>query len=281
MLKKADLQKLAKLAKIKETDLETAIKATEEVAVTIPDDLYVLTAADLEVRDTNTRNDGIKAGKEIGIKEVRTAAGLDESVGKDAGKIATAIGAKAVTDAKIEPDKKVTMLNQQVAELQKSVGDRDTEIAGLKKANEQSTLDTKILAALPKNRAGLLTDAQYLTLIKTERTFDVVDGNLVVKAGNDVVRDGSTKNPLALDKAIESLFSEKKWIDGAGGSGGSGGAGGRGGGDTNTPGKFTKRSEVVEAHEKAGKKLTGQDGIALTEQLAQLKKDNPEFDLAN
>jgi hypothetical protein len=279
MLKKADLQKLAKLAKISETDLETAIKDAKEVDVTIPDDLTVLTTAELDTRDGNTRNEGIKAGKEIGIKEVRKAAGLEESVEKDPAKVASAIVAKAVADAKIEPDKKVAMLTEQITGLQKNLTDKDSEIGTLKKKVDEGSLDARILGALPKNRADMLSDSQYLTLIKSELSFDVVDGKLVVKKGTEVLRDGQTKNPLELDKSIEGLFTEKKWV--SDGSGASGGAGGRGGNDKNKPGVFTKRSEVITAHEAAGKKLTGEDGIALSKQLAELKKANPEFDLVN
>jgi hypothetical protein len=278
MLKATDIQKISKLIKVPVADLEKAIKDPAEVDVTVADNLSVLTTEELETRDTNSKNDGIKIGKEIGVKEVRTKAGLEDSVGKDPDKVAQAIAAKAVADAKIEPDKKVTQLTEQIGLLQKSIGDKDAELSAEKIKSAQAMDDSNILAAFPKNRNSLLSDQEYLNVVKGNLQFEKVDGKTIVKKGGEVLRDANSKNPIEMGKAIGDLFTERKWLDGAGGAG-SGGAGGRAGGDGGGGGAFTKRSQVIAHYESQGKTLSGRDGIEISAKLAELKKANPDFDL--
>lgn len=281
MLKAVDIQKIAKLAKVPVADLEKAIKDTAEVDVAIPENLIALTPEEAETRDTNSKNDGIKIGKEIGVKEVRTKAGLDDAIGKDPEKIAQAIAAKAVADAKIEPDKKVTQLTEQIGLLQRSVADKDAEIFTERQRAEGAMSDQAILAAFPKNRKGDFSDTEFLTVVKANLTFEKVDGKTVVKKAGEVLRDAGTKNPVDMTKAIGDLFTERKWVDGSG-AGGAGGGGGRGGGDAGgAGGSFTKRSQVIAHYEAQGKSLNGAAGAEISAKLAELKKANPEFDLAS
>lgn len=279
MLKATDLAKISKLIKIPVADLEKAIKDTAEVDVAVPEDLTVLTAAELETRDNNSKNDGIKAGKEIGVKEVREKAGLEAGIGKDPEKVAKAIAEKAITDAKIEPDKKVKLLDDQIKQLQTALGEKDSEIATERKKAGESAQDRKILASMPKNRADFLSDDQYLTLIKGSLVIEEVEGKQVVKKGGEVLRDPATKNPLTVEAAITGLFTESKgWLAEAG-AGGAGG--GRGAGDTKILNTFTKRSEVVAHFEAQGKSINGEAGQEISNKLAELKKANAEFDLVN
>ncbi|MDP4151187.1 MAG: hypothetical protein Q8943_17405 [Bacteroidota bacterium] len=281
MLKAADIKKIAGLLKVKAEDLTTAIKDDKEVEFAVPDGLTTLTTDELETRDKNQKEDGIKAGKEIGIKEVREKAGLESSVGKDPEKIAAAIGAKALADAKIEPDKKVKLLEEQVAQLQGSLTKKDGEIATIKQTASSIAKDRKLLAAFPKNRADILSDEQFLTLVKGELSIDEVDGKEVVKKGGEVLRDAATKNPLTLEAAVTSLFKESKGWLAEGGAGGGGASGGRGGGDGGKQPTFTKKSEVIKHYEDQGKSVNGAAGVEIANKLSELKKANPDFDLVN
>lgn len=280
MLPKADLEIIAKLVKVPVADLEKAIKDPAEVKVAIPEGLISLTSDEAEARDNNSKNDGIKTGKEIGVKEVRTKAGLEDSVGKDPEKVAQAIAAKAVADAKIEPDKKVTQLNEQIGQLQKATGEKDAEIATLRSKADGAMTDAEILGAFPKGRKDELSDKHYLTLLKSDYQFEKIDGKTIVKKDGVTLSHPNTKAPLPLDEALTTVFTDSKWINAAAGAG-AGGGGGRGSGDNNKPGVFTKRSEVEKAHIESGKKMTGEDGVALSKQLAELKKANADFSLVD
>jgi hypothetical protein len=280
MLKKETLQLLATLTKTKLETLEAAIKDEKEVDIEIPADLTVLTKEELDTRDEAQKNVGIKAGKEIGLKEVKKAAGIsDTEVSiKDPAKVAQAIIDKATTDAKVKPDEKVTQLTEQVTLLQRQLTEKDTEITTAKNIAATVQLDTKILTSFPKERTSMLTDGQYLTLLKSEHSFKEVDGVIIVEKDGKPLRDAKTTNPLPLDQAITSIFTERKWIDAAGGAGA---GGGRGTGDKGGGGAFTKKSQVVAKYEAEGKNLNGSDGQALVAELASLKKADPTFDMEN
>lgn len=277
MLKKEHIQKVASLLKIKEADLSAAITDEKEIDIVIPEDLQVLTTAELETRDTEKKNDGIKAGKEIGVKEVRTAAGLDESIGKDVSKVAAAIAAKAVADAKIPANEKVNELTTQNQLLTQKLADKEKEVETEKGKATQFTTDRKILTAMPKNRAQLLEDDEMLDIIKAKHIKEV-DGELVV-VGKDgqPLRDKATTKPLGLTEGLTAIFTERKWLEEAGGA-----AGGRGGKDEGgKAGAFSKKSEVIAHYEAQGKSLNGEAGAEVIAKLQELAKADPSFDMNN
>lgn len=278
MLKEETLIKIATLIKVPAEKLKAAITGDKEADVEIPEDLIVFTKDEIETRDTNQKNEGIKAGKEIGIKEVRKAAGLDENASKDPAKVAQAIIDKATADAKVKPDEKVTQLQEQVNLLQKSLGEKDNEINTHKQTAASVSLDRKIFAAFPKERSETLTDDEYITLIKSSHNIKEVDGKLVIEKDGQILRDGKTQNPLPLNDAIGGIFKERKgWLTESGA-----GAGGRGGGDKNPPvGAFSKKSEVIADYERQGKNINGAAGQEIVAKLAELKKANPSFDMEN
>lgn len=267
MLKKETLAAIASHLKIKESDLETAIKDANEVDLTLTPDLTVLTKEEIEARDLNQRNDGIKAGKEIGVKEVRTAAGLEDGIGKDPAKIAQAIIDKAVKDAKVPTDAKVQQLTEQVTLLQKSVGEKDVAIAAEKERANGIQTDRQILASFPKNRADHLTDDEFLTLVKP--MVKTIDGKLVVEKDGQALRDTKTQNVLDLSTALTSVFTERKWVKEAPGA-----PPGRGGGDPKPGNFYGKLSELTTAWEKEGKSINGAE---FSSELARVMKENPEF----
>src|SRR5687768_14504869 len=63
-LKKEVLQKIATILKVKDTDLEAAIKDEKEVDITIDEKLQSFTEPELTVLKSNSYNDGKKAGVE-------------------------------------------------------------------------------------------------------------------------------------------------------------------------------------------------------------------------
>lgn len=275
MLKETVITAIAEKLKIDPAKFKTAITATDEQDVEIPSDIHILTTEELATRDENKLSDGKRVGREIGIKEFRKAAGLDDSLGKDPEKIIQAISAKVIADAKIEPDKKVTELTQQITTLRSTIAEKDTEISTLSQRSAEVANDTKLLAAFPKNRSSVLTDQEYLRLLKGKITIKQDEkGNDVVELDGKVAQD-KLANPLPIADVVNSIFTERSgWIDGS--AGGSGGAGGRGAGDNGSGGVITKKSELIAKYEKEGKNMNGTEFIA---ELQQLAKENKEFDL--
>lgn len=278
MLKKETITKIAAFLKLKEVDLTAAITDEKEVDVVLPEDLHTLTTAELETRDTSQKNEGIKAGKEIGFKELKKAAGLpEEAPSKDPVKLVEAITTKAIADAKIPSDAKVTELTTQNQLLTQKLSEKDAEIETERKKSAQVTTDRQILTAMPKNRADLFADDEYLDVIKT-RHIKELDGNLVV-VGKDgePLRDPKTTKPLDLSAGLLSVFTERKWVAGEGQA-----AGGRGGKDEKpAAGVFSKKSEVIAHYEAQGKSINGEAGAEIVAKIAELAKADPTFDINN
>jgi len=276
MLKKETLAAIAKLTKLKVEDLEAAIKNEAETDLTIAE-LTVFTDEELQSRDLAQKKAGETVGREIGIKEVKKAAGLPEDApAKDPLKVAQAIADKATAESKVKPDEKVTQLTEQVSLLQKQLTEKDSEVATAKGLANQVALDRKILSAFPKERADNLDDDDYLTIIKRNHSFEELDGKLIVKKDGELLRDAKTTNPLAVKDVVSNIFTERKWTAQQGGAGG-----GRGAGDKGGTGGFTKKSQVIAKYEAEGKSITGEFSQQLVAELAELKKTDPSFDMEN
>lgn len=271
-LKQTTLQRIAKLTKLKLEDLEKAIKDEGEVDLTIDESLTVLSTAELETRDENSKNEGIKVGKEIGAKEVRKAAGLEDTVGKDPSAIAKAISDKAISDAKLKPDEAVKTLKDQVSQLQTELSNKDKAISDLTGKATEAQRDAKLLSLFPKNRSSVLSDAEYLTLIKGQLTIKEVDGKEVVERNGQVLRAETTKDPISVQDAITGLFTERKWVEAGQGGNGNGGRGGVD--DPGAAGKITKMSEFTAKIEKEGKNINSAEA---QEELNKIMKENPDF----
>lgn len=277
-LKKETLNRLAALAKVKPEDLEKALKDEKEVDLEITEGLQVFTTEELDQRDKNQKDEGIKVGKEIGIKDVRKAAGFEDGGPKDPAKLVQAIAEKSIKDANIKPDEKVTQLTEQVTLLQKTLGEKDAEVAKANGIAAGVALDRKILTAFPKNRASTLTDDEYLTLIKSSHNFKEQDGAIITEKEGKPLRDPKTQNPLSITDAMTGLFNERKgWLS----AGEEKPAEGRGGKDSMPAGGFTKKSEVIKHYEDQGVSMNGQEGQQVVNKLAELKKANPDFDMVN
>lgn len=268
----ATKKRVASLLKIKEADLETALKDEKEVDLAIAEDIEVFTKEELETRDKTQQNEGIKAGKEIGIKEVRKAAGIEEGGSKDPAKVAEAITAKVAADLKLKPDEKVTQLTDQVNLLQKQLSEKDAAIETANKTASEAALDRRILAAFPKDRSSALEDDEYLTLIKATYQFKQVDGKDTIEKGGQVLRDAKTTNPLDLNAAVGSIFSERKGWKGEAKDV----PGGRGGNDGKPTAGFTKMSELKEHFKSQGKSMLGDEFRDAVKQAADANK---EFDM--
>lgn len=273
MLKKEQLSKIASLLKIKEDELESAIKADTETDITIPE-LNVFTTEELTKRDENKTRESYKQGKEAGvemiIKDQREKLGLDFE-GKDIEKLLEAYEKKIKEDSKIEPNKKVEELSKIVENLKSNLATAENEKKELASKISEVSLTSTLKGYLPQNRLDVLSDDEFISAVRREYSFVEEDGKLVVKKGNDIVRDAKTQDPLEPKDVISGYFSQRKWVKEE-----EPGKQGRGAGNKGPQGGYLKLSDLKAQFEKEGKSLNGSEfQTAMQEAL----KANPNLDL--
>jgi hypothetical protein len=269
MLKKEHIQKIEQLLKI--TGLEAALKDEKEIDLTIPE-ITTFEKTELESRDKNKKDEGIKVGRELQIKDLKEENGLtyDGPGSNDRIRFVKELSKKIETELKIEPEKKVTALTEQITLLQNKNKDYETQIESVRKEAKEAKFNSELLGELPANRSKLFTDAEYLNALKFNLEF-TEEG---IKRNGEILRDSKTQSPIDRKTAIGNLFTERKWNDEP-----NGGVAGRAGGNSATGGgKPTKLSEVVSQWEKDGKNVGSAEFQA---HVITLKKENKEFDLAS
>lgn len=275
-LKKTVIARLAALAKVDEKVLTDAIAATDEQDVPIAEDLQVLTKTEVETRDRNKYNEGKTAGTEMVVKDIKTKHKLDIET-NDPEKLVEAIGKKAVEDAKIVPDEQVKEAKKLVDQWKQKATAAEQKTTELEGRITGLSVDNKLRGLLPKDRAEILTDDEYLDGVKRKFRLETQEGRevLVDIATGEVVRDKVKLEPVLPGDAITGYFTERKWLVDPKQQQQQGG---RGGGNSN-PGampKFTKLSEVRAHVESQGKNAQGSEGQRMIQAAV---KENPDIDM--
>jgi hypothetical protein len=212
-LKKETIQKIAAYFKLSDEDLEKAIKDEKEVDLPIGE-FTVFTADEITSRDTAKLEEGKKEGQKIGegigkelsVKEMKKHFGI-EFDGKDLTKL--------VDTVKAQLAKGDEGLKQQVQLLQKTVEEKETALTTEKQRAAAAMFDADLMSQLPSGRKGVkdggLTDQEYLTILKSNLSFEEAEGKRIAKRGTDILRDAKTQNPLEISQAIDSFFTERNW----------------------------------------------------------------------
>lgn len=242
-LPKADQDKIKALG-IDYALLEAAIKADIDTTVPIPEGT-ILTDAQLLERDTVKVNEGKGLGesssKSALVQEVAKKMNITvkgDRIGDLVTSLNTEIAKGADEKYKLATDQ-VTALTADKAKLESDLAAKDGVIAATK-------FDSELINMFPVNRGKDLTDGDRLSLIQRDITFETVDGKRIAKRNGEVIKDPATHAPLAIDKVITNLFTEKPILLGTVETKG---GGGRGAGDKPAgggSGGFKKASEVRE-----------------------------------
>jgi hypothetical protein len=273
-LKKEALQKIAQLLKIKEADLETAIKDTNEVDIALEEGLVTLTPTELETRDNNMKTAGKKEGekegegkgKELAAKALKKKFGIDGEE-KDLDKVVEAVTAKVATGD--------DGLRQQVQALLKDKESLQNEVLTAKQKADQVVFESQLIGHFPAGRTADLKDTERLIIMKNDLQFETENGKTIVKRNGEIVKDPTTHAPLPPDKVVAQYFEERKWVA-------AGGEGGRGGGDNNPPGgggggiKTMTQAQQQYLQENPGGNLMSPE---FTNYVDKLAKDDPSFDI--
>jgi hypothetical protein len=275
MLKTEIKDKLKSIFKMDVDKLIAAITATEEVDFELPAEVTLLTNADLSARDENKIREG-KAqgetigetkGREIAVKKMAKKMGLDEiAIGNDIDKLEAAAQTKfKAGDAGLQA---------QVDGLLKDKETLSAEITTERTKAQQATFDATLISMFPANRTSDLKDNERLMLLKNELQFETVDGKTVVKRNGQLMQDAATHAPLAIDKVLSTVFTDRKWVGAASNEGGRGGSNSATGSGTGGIKKLSAYSEKWIA-ENPGKNAVSPEFDAA---LATHVKANTDFD---
>jgi len=270
-IKKESLQKLLVRLKLAEDEAKAKelIDSQEEKELTIPDTIKVYSADEWTTVETNIKNEGIKVGKEINIKELKEKVGIDIA-GKDPDKFIEAFKAHVLKDGGVSVDDKVKDRDKTITELK----------AALKTAQEEKSTaitqaasirkDNDLLRLLPKDRDDRFSDDHWLTVVKAELQFGEEDSKPIVKNRNgEVIKDGQF-NPVSYEAAITDLFTSKKWQKAQETK-----PGGPGFEDSKkVPGAINNMKEFKAYADSQGWNIKGQEA---TSKLAEITKSNKDF----
>lgn len=220
----ANIEELAKFVKGGSEVLNKALTTEDEISLELVDGNFV-SDQQLEELKKATFNEGKKEGNTIGydfaMKDLKKDFNI-ELEGKDRAKIVQAINEKIMADAKIEPNKQVTELKTSLENLQKQyendINSKTSELDHLSKTLTDYKINGDLVKHLPEGLNGIDRN-DFLTLAKTNASFDYEDGTLVVKKGDKILRDKMEK-PIAPKDYLTEFATSKNWInsDGRGGA---------------------------------------------------------------
>jgi hypothetical protein len=209
MLTAADKEKLKAMGFDPEHLIKTVTDA-KEVALTMPDGkLY--SDADIDQLKTNVKNNYSEIfmrnmNKEHGL-------GLTGSDAKDEAKVLAAFRDKAVSDAKIEPDKRVKELEKSLEKLQNEVVPNLQKEAGDWKGKYTQREEYDFYAGLiPKGATDILTRDEHVNRIKGMYKKNEDGTYTDVKTGN-VVKDNLEKPVTDIAAKVAEVYqSNAGWM---------------------------------------------------------------------
>lgn len=266
------IKELAKLAKVSDVDaFAEALKSEKDTDYTLDtSNLIVRTKEEDESFKSNISKDikdkAFSDAFEIQIKNMKKDLGLDFE-GKKSDDFINAFKTKILNEAKVEPNKRISELENSLTALNEQVSLKDSEIESIKSSFRQK--ETRLQAEnfmpeLPSNIGLDKKEATDLFLMKYEIKDDGVYSN------NERLVDTKTAQPLGLKDVVSTFVNSRGWnIEQPTGRGGEG-IGGNGG-TGNVP---TTLEEFNDEAQKKGLSLGSKDYNAY---LAEVVKENPEI----
>lgn len=200
--------------------LKTALTSDEEVEISYKSGEFLdedgLTALKNTVK-TQGYKEGTVAGVEMEAKRVKEKFGI-EVEGKSFDTILDTFQKQTLSNAKIEPNKKVSELTQSISNLQKQyetdLGLKSKEIESLNSKIGSFERNTELSKHLPDTIKGIKPD-QFVTLAKTEFEFGFEDGVFVAKKGGSILKD-SLERPISPKEVLTGFAKNNGWIDKSG-----------------------------------------------------------------
>lgn len=239
-----------------EMEQEEVSKAIETGKLELSsEELITYKKDDFEVFKTNLSNDEYKKGKAAGVemtvKDAREKHGL-EFEGKSIDNLIDAIKTKTLTEAKVEPSKKIQELESDKAKLLANYQEIETQFSTFKNEvtgkETRTKKDNTLLSFIPKDSILVSQNIALLALKNDGIDADITDTGLFVPTINgQVKKNDKTLEPEGFETIIQErlkalgLIKEKQ--------GGSGGSDEPGGGSAGSYESFVSRMEANNINE--------------------------------
>lgn len=233
-----NISDIEKALKLEEGTLSNAISSEEEVKIELPQNLIIRTAEEVETRENNLKKEQKQAGIEIAVKNARNELGL-EFEGKTIENLLNAYAEKKINDAKIDPNKKVEALTQDMEKLRANLKAKEDEVNNLTQTmnsfKNQTIIDSEINKAFSKVTEGVKTtlpidDLKDLFVLRNK--IELNDGKPVITKDGQPLKDQTTLEPLGIVNIASEFIKSYVTVDD-----------GKGGGDTGgTPSKGSYES---------------------------------------
>jgi hypothetical protein len=253
MLKKQTLQQIAKLIKVKEADLKAALESEEEKDLEISEEIISLDEDEQKRFIKNSYEDGKKAGEEMAVDEAKKELGFTYD-GKKVKTLVAEVKKKTLEDAKVEPNKKITELEEKIQTLTNTVGDYEKKIADKESEVTTVKINGELYKHIPSfgDKGPAIGADDVIQLMRLNGYEAKIEDNKTVFFKGDKKLTDKLGDPIAPKDVIKSFLTEKKLLveeqtpEGRGGGDG-GGA------------KSGTLSALKKQFESEGKSLIGQE----------------------
>lgn len=276
MIKKEQIQAIAKVLKLDATKLEAAIADQNEVELEIPQGLQGMIPTELEARDRNVKstgyNEGVTAGKEMLVKELKTTHGITID-GKGADQFMSAYKAKVLEEAKITPNEQLKEKDTVITNLQNNIQALQAEKQRAEGQISEIRLNSNLFKQVPELGVTLEPEEVIGSMRSRGYSFEQdQNGAIIPKLNGQVIRDATTQNPLAPKDVISGYVTDRKWNKQEGDPA----PAGRGGGNSKpvATGSITSLSQAQKAWEAEGKSANTAEFAA---HVQKISKENQDF----
>jgi hypothetical protein len=204
-----------------------AIEKKEAVKIS-NDKIMLFTSDDYNTRIENLKKDEYKKGRKEGVeiewKETKRKLGI-EIEGKNGDEILDAFRLKVLADAKVEPNQKIKDLEADKIKLQQNLTKLETEKTELSnqfaQKEKEGKINSLIFSSIPEKAVSeTLTRNDIASVFKGNGyQVDIVDEKEVVKANGEILKHGTTLEPLKLSDVMSKFVTEKGFLKQDGGRG--------------------------------------------------------------
>lgn len=256
-----------KSIEVSDAELAKALEEKKESFELKADGLTIRTTEEDDLFAKNKEKEGVSIGAEIGRKELIKGLGIESDGAHKSDKTAidaiktvmSGSVAKALEDAKIEPNEKIRsletdmeLLRGNLTKAEQKALESENQFHSFKQGIE---IDNELVSLMPDNT--LLPKKDMLMLFKSKQKIEKSESGQTIGLGLDgqPLKDTSTLQPLPIKSVVENFFSENsQYLKGA--------EGGAGGGDSGSSGS-KKSWEKFEAEQKEkGHQLNSPEYIA-------------------
>jgi hypothetical protein len=263
-----NINAIAEILKVSSEDL---VKMLGEGAPAVQINLTTFTEEELKKFKSNTYQEGKKAGIEMDVDSVKKEEGVETS-SKTVKGLVEAIKKKVLEDAKIEPNQKLTEMEQKVKTLQQTITEQTAQLSEKDKAVQEVQIKGELYQHINLDANGpALGKDDVITLMKNSGfEFKLEEGKTVVYKDGEKQQD-KMANALSAGDVIKGFMSEKKLITVTPD------VKGRGGNNQVPPAGPSTLSELKARFKAEGKSELGEEFMKAVQEAT---KSNPDFNLA-